>query len=42
MTIKFMASYQTKPIYVFGSFGLLAFAVSLLSGLYAVFLKIIH
>ena len=29
MTIKFMASYQTKPIYVFGSFGMLAFAISL-------------
>jgi glycosyltransferase involved in cell wall biosynthesis len=42
MTIKFLASYQTKPIYVFGSFGLLAFAISLLGGLYAVFLKIIH
>jgi dolichol-phosphate mannosyltransferase len=42
MTIKFMASYQTKPIYVFGSFGMLAFGVSFLSGLYAVFLKIIH
>lgn len=42
MTIKFMASYQTKPIYVFGSFGMLAFAISLLAGLYAVFLKIIH
>ena len=42
MTIKFMASYQTKPIYVFGSFGMLAFGVSLLAGLYAVFLKIIH
>ena len=42
MTIKFMASYQTKPIYVFGSFGMLAFAISLLSGLYAVFLKIFH
>jgi len=42
MTIKFMASYQTKPIYVFGSFGMLAFAVSFLSGIYAVFLKIIH
>jgi glycosyltransferase involved in cell wall biosynthesis len=42
MTIKFMASYHTKPIYVFGSFGMLAFAMSLLSGLYAVFLKIIH
>jgi len=42
MTIKFMASYQTKPIYVFGSFGMLAFAISLLSGLYALFLKIVH
>lgn len=42
MTIKFMASYQTKPIYVFGSFGMLAFAISLLAGLYAVFLKIFH
>ncbi|HEX5884093.1 MAG TPA: glycosyltransferase family 2 protein [Pyrinomonadaceae bacterium] len=42
MTIKFMASYQTKPIYVFGSFGMLAFGISLLSGLYALFLKVIH
>lgn len=42
MTIKFMASYQTKPIYVFGSFGMLAFTISLLSGLYAVFLKLFH
>jgi glycosyltransferase involved in cell wall biosynthesis len=42
MTIKFMASYHTKPIYVFGTFGMLAFLISLLSGLYAVFLKIIH
>src|SRR5687767_14491078 len=42
MTIKFMASYQTKPIYVFGTFGIIAFAVSVLSGLYAVFLKIVH
>ncbi|HEV7843089.1 MAG TPA: glycosyltransferase family 2 protein [Pyrinomonadaceae bacterium] len=42
MTIKFMASYQTKPIYVFGTFGILAFLISMLSGLYAVFLKIFH
>lgn len=42
MTIKFMASYQTKPIYVFGSFGMLAFAISLFAGVYAVFLKVIH
>ncbi len=42
MTIKFMASYQTKPIYVFGMFGMLAFLISLLAGLYAVFLKLFH
>ncbi|HKR62069.1 MAG TPA: glycosyltransferase family 2 protein [Pyrinomonadaceae bacterium] len=42
MTIKFMASYQTKPIYVFGSFGMLAFLISILAGLYAVFLKLFH
>ena len=40
MTIKFMASYQTKPIYVFGTFGAVAFFVSILAGLYAVFLKV--
>lgn len=42
MTIKFMASYQTKPIYVFGSFGMLAFLISVLAGLYALFLKLFH
>src|SRR2546423_5635004 len=40
ITIKFMASYQTKPIYVFGTFGTLAFAVSLLAGLWAAVLKL--
>ena len=39
VTIKFMASYQTKPIYVFGTFGMLAFAISFIAGLWAVFLK---
>jgi glycosyltransferase involved in cell wall biosynthesis len=39
MTIKFMASYQTKPIYVFGTFGMIAFIVSIFSGLYAIFMK---
>jgi glycosyltransferase involved in cell wall biosynthesis len=39
MTIKFMASYQTKPIYVFGTFGAIALFVSILAGLYAIFLK---
>lgn len=39
ITIKFMASYQTKPIYVFGSFGFLAFLISVFSAFYAFFLK---
>ena len=41
VTIKFMASYQTKPIYVFGSFGLLAFFVSAFAGLFAIYWKLI-
>jgi len=36
VTIKFMASYQTKPIYVFGTCGLFAFAISGLASLWAV------
>lgn len=40
MTIKFMASYQTKPLYVFGTFGFIAFAISVLAGLLAVYLRI--
>ena len=39
MTIKFMASYQTKPIYVFGTFGLIALALSIFAGVWAFFLK---
>jgi glycosyltransferase involved in cell wall biosynthesis len=39
MTIKFMASYQTKPIYVFGTFGMLAMALSLIAGIWATVLK---
>lgn len=40
ITIKFMAEYHTKPIYVFGTCGLLAFLVSFFAGLYAVVLKL--
>jgi dolichol-phosphate mannosyltransferase len=39
MTIKFMAEYHTKPIYVFGSFGMVALASSIFTGIYALFLK---
>src|SRR5213083_1073552 len=37
--IKFMADYHTKPLYVFGTFGMFAFFASILAGLYAVFMK---
>jgi glycosyltransferase involved in cell wall biosynthesis len=39
MTIKFMASYQTKPIYIFGTFGLLSFFVSFAATAWALVLK---
>ena len=42
MTIKFMASYQTKPIYIFGTFGFLSFLVSLAAAVWAVVLKLAH
>src|SRR6267142_6867746 len=39
MTIKFMASYQTKPLYVFGWVGLLTLAVSFLCAVLAFLMK---
>ncbi len=39
MTIKFMAEYHTKPIYVFGTFGMIAFALAFIAGVWAVVLK---
>ncbi len=39
MTIKFMASYQTKPIYVFGMFGMIAFFISMIATVWAIVLK---
>ena len=39
MTIKFMASYQTKPIYVFGTFGMISFFLSIFAGIWAFVLK---
>lgn len=42
MTIKFMAEYHTKPIYVFGMFGLLAFLFSFISAVWAFVLKFVY
>jgi glycosyltransferase involved in cell wall biosynthesis len=40
MTIKFMASYHTKPIYVFGLFGFSSFIISIVAGAWAVLRKL--
>jgi hypothetical protein len=40
MTIKFMASYHTKPIYVFGMFGFGAFSISTVAFLWALLRKL--
>lgn len=42
IVVKFLANYANKPIYVFGGFGLVSVAVSLLSGLAALYLKFVE
>jgi glycosyltransferase involved in cell wall biosynthesis len=41
ITIKFLASYLPKPLYVFGCTGMLVFALSFISGLIAVLMKFV-
>ena len=40
MVVKFLASFATKPIYVFGGFGFLSFACALLAFLWALYYKL--
>jgi glycosyltransferase involved in cell wall biosynthesis len=42
ITIKFMAEYHTKPLYVFGAFGMIASAISVIAGVWAIFLKLFY
>jgi dolichol-phosphate mannosyltransferase len=42
ITIKFMASYMTKPLYVFGWAGMLSFAISAFSAALAFLMKYAH
>jgi glycosyltransferase involved in cell wall biosynthesis len=42
ITIKFMAEYQTKPLYVFGGFGMISFVIALVAGVWAVVLKLAY
>lgn len=39
IVVKFLASYATKPIYIFGGFGLVSVAISFFVGLTALYLK---
>jgi glycosyltransferase involved in cell wall biosynthesis len=41
MVVKFLLSYSQKPIYVFGGVGLLMILGAFVSGLYAIYLKLI-
>jgi len=42
ITVKFLGSFSTKPIYIFGSLGLLSAAGSILFGLTVVYQKLVH
>ena len=40
ITVKFLSTYATKPIYVFGGAGFLSMFLAMLAGSYAVYLKL--
>lgn len=40
MVVKFLDKFSRKPIYVFGGFGVMNFAISLFAGLWAIYLKL--
>src|SRR4051812_12714605 len=42
LVVKFLSKYAQKPMYVFGGFGLGSLAVSVLCGLWAVYLKLVE
>ena len=42
ITVKFLGTYATKPIYVFGTIGALAMAAGVLSGLIVLYQKLIN
>jgi len=42
VVVKFLAQYANKPIYIFGGFGLICVAISILAGFLAVYLKLVY
>lgn len=42
LVVKFLTDFHSKPIYVFGGFGLFCFALSLMSGLWALYIRFVE
>jgi glycosyltransferase involved in cell wall biosynthesis len=42
LVIKFFSKYATKPIYIFGGFGLSIISISLLTSIWAIYLKLFN
>lgn len=42
LVVKFLDRHFTKPIYVFGGFGLICFGISIISAIYMIFLKLVE
>lgn len=40
LVVKFFAKYATKPIYIFGGFGIFTIGLSFIFGIYAIYLKL--
>jgi glycosyltransferase involved in cell wall biosynthesis len=42
LTVRFLLSYSTRPIQIFGLMGLLCFALGVLAGMYLTFMKLVY
>lgn len=42
IVVKFLTQYETKPIYIFGFAGVCFFGLSIFSGFWAIYLKLVH
>lgn len=42
LTVRFLLSYSTRPIQIFGLMGLLAFALGVVIGLYLTYMKVVY
>ena len=42
MTVRFLLSYSTRPIQIFGMMGILSFALGFVIGIYLTFLKLVY